>query len=400
MNLKQLFDQVDVERLYQHVLNLEGERHPLSAPENLKAAADYIFAELERYGVSVRRQTFQVKGFAEPFDNVEGWIGDEDAPAAAIMNHFDTVENTTGANDNAAAVAVTLECARILAGYKDALPVRFLSFNLEEGNPAIESRIHKSLHNLGLMDAERRYTSYRVSKLLEKHSELESAAFDLGRAGKTYSEAIAEATAQLEDQMPGALVEHLKELEAIYQGMTAFPGQAIHLGAWAWVDEARKLGKKLTFGICLDEIGRVHLQEGCQSLPEQLTWEMLQTYKVDTERRVGDWAFIITDGAAAKLGGAFCGNCERTDIDLPYSYFHIPMDYEQITKELPQSLGSDFSAFWGAGIPALFLFDSANWRQPYRGHTMADTIDRLDFDQIAKICRVCLATLVDPTLRD
>ncbi len=44
------------------------------------------------------------------------------------------------------------------------------------------------------------------------------------------------------------------------------------------------------------------------------------------------------------------------------------------------------------------FFGSANWRKSYRGHTMADTIDRLDFGQIAKICKAVIATVVDPTL--
>ena len=392
------FDKVDVERLYQHVLNLEGERHPLNSPQKLREAAGYIYAELESYGLPVRMQEFSVDGFPDTFLNVEGWIGDEDAPCAAIMNHYDTVFNTTGANDNAAAVAVTLECARILAQEDNVPPVRFLSFSLEEGNPAIESRLWASAQELGLADEQQRYRSYQVSKLMEEHGALVEAAFDFGRSGKTYSEAIAEATAQLKDRLPEALEKHFREMERVYAGLTSFQGQETHLGAWAWVDEAIKLGKKIEFGICLDEIGRVHLEEGCQSLPETLTWEMLQTYKVDTERRTGDWAFLIA-GAADKLGQVFCGHCEQESVDLPYGYFHIPLDYQQAAQEMPQTMGSDFTAFWHAGIPWLFVFDSAGWRKPYVGHTMADTIDRLDFGQIARINKATLATLVEPALR-
>jgi hypothetical protein len=47
----------------------------------------------------------------------------------------------------------------------------------------------------------------------------------------------------------------------------------------------------------------------------------------------------------------------------------------------------------------MFLFDTAGFRPPYVGHTMADTIDRLNFDQIARICRATVATLIDPALR-
>ncbi len=392
-----IFNKVNTERLYQHVLNLEGERHPLNSPQKLRQAADYIYAELESYGVSIRLQEFPVAGFPDTFLNVEGWVGDSDAPCTVIMSHYDTFLNTTGANDNAAAVAVMLECARILAQEDDVPPVRFLSFSLEEGNPAIESRIQKNAQKLGLMDEEGRYTSYQVSKLMEKHRGLIFAAWQKN-PGKPVADTIASATAQLGDKLPGNMSSHLKAIEIAFDGVTARPGQANHLGAWAWVDEALKLGKQVKFGICLDEIGRVCLEEGSQVLPGELNWDMLQTYKVDTERMIGDWAFLITNNAADKLGQVFCEHCEQESVNLPYGYLHIPMNYEQIRQEMPQAIGSDYSAFWNAGIPALFLFDSAGWRKPYHGHTMSDTIDRLDFDQIAKICKATLATLIDPTL--
>jgi hypothetical protein len=316
------------------------------------------------------------------------------------MNHFDTERYTPGANDNAAGVAVTLECARILAREPDVPPVRFLNFNLEEGNPAKQTRVQRSLYDRGLVDGQGRYTSYREGKLVEEHSDRCYSLYDMGRTGKSFSEAVAEATAQMADRVPAPVLEHFEYLETVHKGVAAFPGQNVHLGAWAWMDEALRLGKQLKFGICLDEIGRVHKEEGCQSLPETLTWDMLQMHKVDRVRRTGDWAFIITGGQAGELGQAYCGHCQSSEIDLPYAYLDIPMDYETAAREMPQTLGSDFTAFWQAGIPWLFLFDTAGWRKPSRGHTMADTIDRLDFDQIARICKATLATLVDPTLRD
>jgi hypothetical protein len=38
-------------------------------------------------------------------------------------------------------------------------------------------------------------------------------------------------------------------------------------------------------------------------------------------------------------------------------------------------------------------------RKPNYGHTMADTIDRLDFDFIRRIAQACIATLADSSLR-
>ena len=124
----------------------------------------------------------------------------------------------------------------------------------------------------------------------------------------------------------------------------------------------------------------------------------MRTFRVDAERNVGDWAFILTDGAAEKLGQTFSTLCERESIALPYGYFHFPLDYEGIVQQFPQSLHSDHVPFWEAGIPTMFLFDTASWRLPYVGHTMADTIEILDFEQITRICKAVVATVLDPAL--
>ena len=400
MNLDKILEQVDTEQMYQHVLNLEGIKHPLDTPEKLKEAADYIYSTLKGYGASIRMQEFQLEGFPDPLINVEGWIGDKNDPAAVIASHYDTVYSTPGANDNAAAIAVMLEAARILAQEDDVPPVRFVSFTLEEGNPVFEAKIRASAQKLGLTDDRQRPTSYRAAKIIKEHSKLGWKIYDEGRAGKTYAEALAEATSQLDDGMPEAVFKHLQEKEAIYASLTSIHthGTTGLVGSWAWVDDALKSGTKIKYAIVLDEIGRTRQQEGSQTLPPELTYEMMQTFKVDAERNIGDWAFIITDGAAEKLGQTLCTLCERESIALPYGYFNIPLNYEGIVQQFPQSLHSDHASFWNAGIPALFLFDTANWRLPYVGHTMADTIDILDFEQITKICKAVIATVVDPTL--
>jgi hypothetical protein len=403
MDIDALHGRVDIERIYRHVLALEGLRHPLDAPDRLKWAAGYIRSELERYGVPVRLQEFYVDGFDDVFYNVEGWLGDEALPAAALMNHYDTNEHTTGANDNAAGVAVMLECARLLAEAKETPPVRFLSFSLEEGNPAIQSRIRRSARDLGLLDEQYRTTSFGVAKLLREHAQLTHQEWQFGYAGRNFSESLAAATAQMRERIAGdhkgaALLQHLMEQERIWAGVTFWPGQYGHLGAWAWVEEARSLEKPIEFGLCLDEIGTTSKREGSQTLPKELSWDLLQTYCVDRERMIGDWAFVITNGAAERVGRAFVDHCQRETICLPYAYLHLPFGWDGITQHFPQAIGSDYSAFWHAGIPALFLFDTAGWRNPY-GHSMADTLDRLDFEQIGRICQACLCTLVDPALR-
>ena len=397
MNMDTLLARIDTERLYQHVLKLEGIKHPIDTPDKLRAAGDAIAAELASYGLPVRFQEFRLDGWDDVFRNVEAWIGDESQPAAVLINHHDTVSTTPGANDNAAGVAVMLEAARVLAIEGDAPPVRFVSATLEEGlAPPVKARIRASALVHGLTDARGRYTSAHIAAVMRAHLNLLIAGV---QSGKTHRQALADARAKLQDQMIDALSEHLKTVEAAYDGLTAASAIGVtgKIGSSRWVDEALATGKQIAFAICLDEIGTTSKRPHSQSLPDGVTYAMMQTYKVDTERQVGDWAFVLADPAAAAVAQAFCGYCRRDAIDLPHAFFQMP-DFETIAARFPQAFGSDHAPFWRAGIPALFAFDTSTWRNPFY-HSMADTIDRLDFEHITKITKTTIATLIDPSLR-
>jgi len=396
-DLSRVLAKVDTERLYQHVLRLEGVKHPIDTPDRLRQAADYVHAELAGYGLLVRFQEFRVEGWDDTFRNVEGWIGDPGAPAAVLINHHDTVYNTPGANDNAAGVAVMLEAARVL-GQEEGVPaVRFVSATLEEGiSPAARARVRESARRLGLTDERQRYTSYRVSRLMKQHAELVAAA---DMAGLSEADAMAQATRQLADQLPAPLLAHLEDIQAIYAGLTSASAIGItgKIGSTAWVDEALRLGKKIQFCICLDEIGTTSHQEHSQRLPEGVSYSMMQTFKVDAEREIGNWAFLLADANSGPIAQTFCAHCRDEAIDLPHAFFQMP-GFQQIAERFPQAFGSDHAPFWRAGIAALFAFDTANWRNPF-GHSGADTVDRLDFDHITKLCKATIATAVDPGLR-
>jgi len=397
MNLDAILARVDIERLYQNVLKLEGVKHPLDTPDRLRETGDAIAAQLASYGLPVRGQEFRLDGWDDTFRNIEAWIGDESRPAAVLINHYDTVSTTPGANDNAAGVAVMLEAARVLAAERDIPPIRFVSATLEEGlPPTSKARIRQSALAHGLTDSRGRYTSFRAAKVLKSHANL---TWEGIQAGKSHRQALADARMTLQDQMTDALSEHLKTVEAAHDGLTTASAIGVtgKIGSGRWVDEAVATGKKIAFAICLDEIGTTSKKPHSQSLPDGVSYGMMQTYKVDTERQMGDWAFVLADPAAARIGHAFCGYCKRDSIDLAHAFFQMP-DFETIAARYPQAFGSDHAPFWRAGIPAIFAFDTANWRNPY-GHSMADTIDRLDFEHITKITKATIATLIDPSLR-
>ena len=60
----------------------------------------------------------------------------------------------------------------------------------------------------------------------------------------------------------------------------------------------------------------------------------------------------------------------------------------------PHALRSDHAPFWKAGYPAIMITNTADFRTPYY-HTPGDTIDKLDFDFIRKVCQATVMTVLD-----
>ena len=127
-----MISRADPTRLAAHVRALEGERHPLTSPGALAAAADYIERELRAVGLVVERHPFSFAG--ETYINLAAVKpgSDPGRPRVLVGAHFDSVRGTPGADDNASGVAGVLETARLLAGERLAATVEFVAFNLEE----------------------------------------------------------------------------------------------------------------------------------------------------------------------------------------------------------------------------------------------------------------------------
>lgn len=53
---------------------------------------------------------------------------------------------------------------------------------------------------------------------------------------------------------------------------------------------------------------------------------------------------------------------------------------------VPRIGDSDHASFWKEGYPALMVTDTANFRYPYY-HTPEDTIDKIDFERLARVVR-------------
>jgi Zn-dependent M28 family amino/carboxypeptidase len=119
--------QRDVEKLAGSI----GERN-LSRYTQLIAAADFLETSFASAGHSVRRQGYTVSG--KRCDNIEVEIpgGDRASEIVLIGGHYDSVEGSPGANDNATGTAAVLALARAFAGKKPSRTLRFVAFVNEE----------------------------------------------------------------------------------------------------------------------------------------------------------------------------------------------------------------------------------------------------------------------------
>lgn len=135
----------ELKKRLQHIV---GERSPFSSPRHLTSVENYIEKEFKGCGLSIEIDTFTYWG--RSYRNVIGRAGPAGNGSLIILGaHFDSVEGSPGADDNASGVAVLLEAARILAGLRLRSQVLFCAFNLEELNMIGSTHFAKKLRAAG-----------------------------------------------------------------------------------------------------------------------------------------------------------------------------------------------------------------------------------------------------------
>lgn len=115
---------------------------------NLDASAEFISGSFESFGYAVTSQPYEVKGH-QVRNIIAERRGHGDPDRVLIIGaHYDTREETPGADDNASGVAVLLELARLHAQTPFRKTIRFVAFTLEESpffrSPQMGSRVYAS----------------------------------------------------------------------------------------------------------------------------------------------------------------------------------------------------------------------------------------------------------------
>jgi Zn-dependent M28 family amino/carboxypeptidase len=121
-------------RLRAHVAKLAGEigERNVFRPAALHAAADYIRSEWTAMGYDVVIQSYQAAGVLSENLEVTRTGGSRPSEIVLIGAHYDSVQGSPGANDNASGVAALLEISRGFAQLTPECSVRFVAFVNEE----------------------------------------------------------------------------------------------------------------------------------------------------------------------------------------------------------------------------------------------------------------------------
>lgn len=139
---------VDPAELRKRLQRIVGERSPLTSHHHLATVENYIGEEFKSYGLSVENDTFTYWG--RSYRNVIADAGADRKGSMIILGaHFDSVEGSPGADDNASGVAILLEAARILSRLRLQSRILFCAFNLEELNMVGSTHFAKKLKAAG-----------------------------------------------------------------------------------------------------------------------------------------------------------------------------------------------------------------------------------------------------------
>lgn len=142
-------------RLRGHVVMLAqtiGERDAFT-PKDHTRARDYVFDQLASAGYKPKKIPYGAAWLPSikngyQFDNVEAVLPSSPADqngAWIVGAHYDSAPGTPGADDNASAVAVLIEAARLLKARKPGRDIRFVAFGTEEP-PSFGTRNMGSSH--------------------------------------------------------------------------------------------------------------------------------------------------------------------------------------------------------------------------------------------------------------
>jgi len=326
MKIESILECINIEEIFNTIVDLEGPKYPLNNMVELNLACDYIVNKLTSYGIRTEVQEFYVKGFDEPFKNVIGWIGDFTKPAIVLGSHYDTVENSPGANDNLSAVAVSLEAARILSMMENPPTTIIAVFTLEEEHPGLYKAIKDKLHSLGIMDKNHRFTSAKMFNFAKKISRL---SYKRRQADKPIYEVFQDIFDELKDKLDHdelALIQtYIDEFKEFFPDSLNYQSLYI-VGSAKFVEKVQSENIQISNIINFDCIGWINNHKYTQKplpLSEQIL-PYLSLYKTNLNDSVGNFIGIMGEINSKPMLDEFVKHCGNEGVDIPHLGLYLP----------------------------------------------------------------------------
>jgi len=132
-DIAEIIAKVDSNKIKSDMDWIEGIRHRTTGVAHLDETKDSLrvrFSEVNNLTLS--EQNFAFSGYAAA--NLVGYRYGMNRATRSIINdaHYDSINNSPGADDNASGVVGVLEIARVLKDYNFEKSLRFIGFDLEE----------------------------------------------------------------------------------------------------------------------------------------------------------------------------------------------------------------------------------------------------------------------------
>lgn len=391
MSIPSLMKQVDVENLYQHVLKLEGIRHPISHSKHLEQSQEYIYETMESYGLDTNQQIFHLEPFAQEFSNIQGIVKNPTGPIILITSHYDTVFNSPGAMDNAGAVAIMLECARILAEQTKIQNIGFVAFTLEEFNASWVLVRNNKLIELGLFDEKYRWTSYKIAKKMLHYKKQIWQYRQLGLTAKESIEKYLKLFSSTLSLPIRSFIVFDLDLNKKYDHLTIWGNSALY-GSENWFSNRTAQDFPIKGVLNIDAVGFRSFSSSPYSAIKDFSNDFTQAQNKLPETNPLPKIQVIANQNSKFLMDQYSTCCKEYQLKLNLINSLTVKNLDEIARTQPDLMRSDHTTFWRRKIPAIFITDFSEFPNPYY-HSAADTIDKIDFDILKTLTQATLGTL-------
>jgi Zn-dependent M28 family amino/carboxypeptidase len=132
LDIQAVVDQVDMSRVTQNLMAIQGIRHRNGDAEHLDSVRTLIFSKLSDAGPSPSLYPFMFGVYeAQNIIGLQHGIGMPNSEYY-VGGHYDSVINSPGADDNGTAIAAMLEAAHVLGALPFNKTIRYVAWDLEE----------------------------------------------------------------------------------------------------------------------------------------------------------------------------------------------------------------------------------------------------------------------------